>query len=183
MYGMYRRPMGRGFAHARRPRGISPWGRPPWGRSPLWLAPILFFAGLLTLASAGSFFPFFPLVPLLFVFFFSVAPALGRYAARSAARGVGPRNTPEARPIGDGGEKELLRALARNGEITAARAALETSLGVAEADALLAKLAAGGHLEVRVRDGHLTYALHAADRREALPQKKAGVRDGTAETA
>lgn len=174
MHGTYGRPTGRGVAYARRP-----WGRSPWGRSPLWFAPILFFAGFLTLASAGSYFPFFPLVPLFFVLFFFAAPALGR----SATRGLRPRGAPEARPVGDGGEKELLRALARNEEITAARAALETSLGVAEADAMLAKLAAGGHLEVRVREGHLTYALRAADRREVRPRKLASADDGPSGTA
>ena len=174
MYGTHGRPMGRGVAYARRP-----WGRSPWRGSPLWFAPVLFLAGFLTLASAGSYFPFFPLIPLFFVLFFFAAPALGR----SAARGVRPRRVPEARPVGDGGEKELLQALARNEEITAARAALETSLGVAEADEILTKLAAGGHLEIRAKDGHLTYALRAADRREVGPKELMGADEGSSETA
>jgi hypothetical protein len=63
-------------------------------------------------------------------------------------------------------EKELLEALARHGELTPARAALETSLGVAEADRMLSGLAKDGHIELRAREGRLEYALWDADRRE-----------------
>src|SRR3712207_9303406 len=63
-------------------------------------------------------------------------------------------------------EKELLKALARHGEITAARAALETSLSVSEADRMLSGLAKDGHVEVRAREGRLVYALWEHDRRE-----------------
>lgn len=86
------------------------------------------------------------------------------------------------RPARDGGEKELLRALERNEEITAARAALETTLSVSEAEKMLAKLAGGGHVEVRARDGHLTYALRAADRRGVGPKELAGAEDGPSGT-
>lgn len=58
-------------------------------------------------------------------------------------------------------EKELLRALREWGELTPTRAAMETSLSVAEADRMLKDLAEGGHLEVRVRGGALYYALWA----------------------
>jgi hypothetical protein len=57
------------------------------------------------------------------------------------------------------GEKDLLEALRREGELTPTRAAMETSLSVAEADAMLKELAEGGHLEVRVHGGGLFYAL------------------------
>lgn len=171
MHGTYgRRPVGRSDAYAWRPRG-----RFPFGFAPVLLA----FAGFLTLASAGAYFPLFPLVPMFLLLFFFAGPAIGRFAAR----GVGSRRSPEVRPVGDGGEKELLRALERNGEITAARVALETSLGVAEADKMLAKLAAGGHLEVRARDGHLTYALRDADRRVIRPKKLTSAHEGTSGTA
>lgn len=50
-------------------------------------------------------------------------------------------------------------ALREHGELTPARAAMETSLTVAEADGMLKELAEGGHLEVRVRGGGLFYAL------------------------
>lgn len=63
-------------------------------------------------------------------------------------------------------EKELLGALARHGELTAARAALETSLSVSEADRMLSELAKDGHLEVRAREGRLGYALWEHDRKE-----------------
>jgi hypothetical protein len=57
------------------------------------------------------------------------------------------------------GEKELLAALERCGSLTPARAALETSLSVAEADRMLSELAAGGYLEVGVEDGRIIYSL------------------------
>jgi hypothetical protein len=63
-------------------------------------------------------------------------------------------------------EKELLEALAQHGEITAAKAALETSLSVSEADRMLSGLAKDGHVEVRAREGRLVYALWEHDRRE-----------------
>lgn len=57
------------------------------------------------------------------------------------------------------GEKELLEALRREGELTPVRAAMETSLSVAEAEGMLKELAEAGHLEVRVSDGAIFYAL------------------------
>ena len=56
-------------------------------------------------------------------------------------------------------ERRLLEAIDRHGHITAARAALETPLTVAEADRMLSDLAKGGHLEVRVEGGKLLYGL------------------------
>ena len=56
-------------------------------------------------------------------------------------------------------ERRLLEAIDRHGEITPARAALETSLTVAEADRMLSDLAKGGYLEVRVEGGKLLYGL------------------------
>ena len=49
-------------------------------------------------------------------------------------------------------EQELLNALGRRGELTAAGAALETSLTVEEADRMLFRLAAKGHLRVRASE-------------------------------
>ena len=60
-------------------------------------------------------------------------------------------------------EKELLRALREHGELTPARAAIETSLTVAEADEMLRELAEAGHLEVRARGGGLYYAPWSAE--------------------
>jgi hypothetical protein len=56
-------------------------------------------------------------------------------------------------------ERELLEALRGRGELTPAQAAVETSLSVREADEMLKELAEGGHLEVRVRGGALSYSL------------------------
>lgn len=71
-------------------------------------------------------------------------------------------------PTRSTGERELLEALRREGEISAARAAMETSLSVAEADAMLKKLTEAGHLEVRVRGGGLFFALWEGAERPAL---------------
>ena len=67
---------------------------------------------------------------------------------------------------GEHSERELLEALARHGEITPARAALETTLSVAEADRMLSELAKNGHIEVRAREGRLGYSLWEHDQRE-----------------
>jgi len=56
-------------------------------------------------------------------------------------------------------EKELLEALGRQGALTVAGVALETSLTVAEADRMLLALAAKDHLEVRAERGRLLYFL------------------------
>lgn len=60
-------------------------------------------------------------------------------------------------------EKELLEAIGRRGELTVARAALETSLSVAEADQRLSKLAAKGYLRVSAQGGGMTYAFWEQD--------------------
>lgn len=60
---------------------------------------------------------------------------------------------------GRGKEREILEALREHGDLTTARAAMETSLSVAEADGVLEGLAEDGHLEVRARGGALSYAL------------------------
>ena len=161
MYEM--KPVGRGALYARR----------PFGRFPFGFAPVLVVLGFVALASSGSYFPFFPLVPLFFVLAFFVAPRLGRSVPRGSPR-FG--SVQEVRSDPDRREKELLRALERHEEITAARAAMETSLSIAQAEEMLAKLASGGHVEVRARAGTLAYALHAEDRREAGPKELAQAR-------
>lgn len=55
-------------------------------------------------------------------------------------------------------EQQLLEAIERHGEITPARAALETSLSVVDADRMLGELAEKGHLEIRAREGRLFYS-------------------------
>ena len=157
--------------YALKPTGRGPvYARPPFGRFPIGFIPILAILGFVALASSGPYLPFFPLVPLFFVFMFFVAPRLGRTLPRGSPRLGGVQ---EAQSDTDGREKELLRALERHEEITAARAAMETSLSIAQSEEMLAKLASGGHVEVRARAGTLAYALHAADRREAGPKELA----------
>lgn len=64
-------------------------------------------------------------------------------------------------------ERELLSAIRENGGIiTPAEAALETSLTVREADAMLSELAGGGHLIVESRNSALFYSLPGREARE-----------------
>lgn len=102
----------------------------------------------------------FALVPALWwlIFFFGwmVFPAFGLLVRGIA--GLSEDSGSKSLPQNDR-ERELLRALRENGELTPTQAAMETSLSVAEADAMLKELAEGGHLEVRVRGGGLFYAL------------------------
>lgn len=57
-------------------------------------------------------------------------------------------------------ERELLSAIRDNGgSITPAEAAMETSLTVREADAMLSELASGGHVMVERRNNALFYSL------------------------
>ena len=71
-------------------------------------------------------------------------------------------------PAGDSRERELLGALRKRGELTPAEAAMETSLSVAEADRMLKELAEGGHLQVRVRGGGLSYSLWGREEGEEM---------------
>lgn len=69
---------------------------------------------------------------------------------------------PGRRRGGDGEksvERQLLEVIERHGEITPARAALETSLTVDEAEGELSRLAQKGHIDVRAEGGRLVYAL------------------------
>ena len=56
-------------------------------------------------------------------------------------------------------EKQLLEVIEANSAITPARAALQTSLTVEEAEQLLSDLAQRGHLDVRVEGSKLVYSL------------------------
>ena len=73
-------------------------------------------------------------------------------------------------------ERELLEALRDRGELIPAQAAVETSLSVREADEMLKELAEGGHLEVRVRGGALSYSLwdYEKDRKRGIGGLRAG---------
>jgi hypothetical protein len=120
----------------------------------------LVIGGLFLFSVVGTF-HFFPFFLLFWMIPFFLVPLIGLWV-----RGVA--GLFEARgPVDEGRrEKELLEALERHGELTAARAALETSLSVAEADRMLSGLAKDGHIEVRAHEGRLTYALWDRDRRE-----------------
>ncbi|MDQ4063038.1 MAG: UbiA family prenyltransferase [Actinomycetota bacterium] len=92
---------------------------------------------------------------LVFVFGWPIFPAF-----RLLVRGIASlSDNPKESPPANGKERELLEALREHGELTPARAAMETSLTVTEADKMLKELAEGGHLEVRVRGGGLFYGL------------------------
>ena len=79
---------------------------------------------------------------------------------RGPALAVGSVAAPAAKGSGEkDAERQLLEAIERHGEVTAARVALETTLTVAEADRRLRELAEKGHLEVNARDGKLVYSF------------------------
>ncbi len=93
---------------------------------------------------------------LIFIFGWMVFPAL-----RTFARGIAGLmdSSQEERLPENSRERELLEALRDRGELTPAQAAVETSLTVKEADGMLQELAEGGHLDVRVQGGGLSYSL------------------------
>ncbi len=66
-----------------------------------------------------------------------------------------------------GKERELLEALAEQGEITPTTVAMRTSLTVSEASKMLDALAGKGYLKLRAEDGVMTYALRGRDRTPA----------------
>jgi hypothetical protein len=148
---------------------VHPIDRTGWGRVALrrpYPAPLLVpliilpFLAAATLASQPAVFPLFPiLVGALFL----VGRRFGRLGERRAGWSATSLGTVDDRPAlpsgGIGEERELLLALERHGEITAVRAALETSLGVAAAEEMLSELANDGHVRVVAREGTLAYAL------------------------
>jgi hypothetical protein len=138
-------------------------GRYPGGHAPPAVLVVGLVVGGLFLFSMVDAFGFFPFIFLFWMVPFLLVPALGL-----SLRGVAGFFEERAqRPVDEGRrEREILEALARHGELTPARAALETSLSVAEADGVLSGLAKDGHIEVRAREGRLGYALWDTDRRE-----------------
>ena len=147
---------------------MHPIDRTAWGRGalrrpfPAPLAPliILLFLATATLASQPAVFPLFPiLVVALFLVGRRFEQLGDRHADRPAASAGAVDDLPALPSGGIAKERELLLALERHGEITAARAALETSLGVAAAEEMLSDLANDGHVRVLAREGTLAYAL------------------------
>lgn len=133
------------------------WGMRPRGGPVVGLAVIAVF---FVVVASSDFFPFF--------FFFWMIPFFLVPAVVLSVRGVaGLFEERSRRPMDEGRkEKEVLEVLARRGEVSPARAALETSLSVSEADRVLSGLAKEGHVEVRAREGRLGYALWEHDRKE-----------------
>jgi hypothetical protein len=96
---------------------------------------------------------------LVFVFGWMVFPSFGLLVRGLTALPATPSGDRSKLASASDKERELLQALRKYGELTPPRAAMETSLSVAEADQMLEDLAAGGHLEVRTRGVGLSYAL------------------------
>ena len=99
-----------------------------------------------------------------------VATSIGHSAhqiARSVGRTAsGTQGTPAGEPMTEAAkEREVLEALGRRGQLTAAEAALETSPTVEEAERVLSGLAAKGHLQVRVlgNPGGIFYSFWERD--------------------
>jgi membrane protein implicated in regulation of membrane protease activity len=136
--------------------GIRPFGRVTPAFAILMIGSVLLSCFALAVLTPFHFFPFFPLV---WVLPFLAMRAMWMASVRS--RHVSLRETPEVL----GKEQELLEALERRGEITAARAAIETSLSIAEADEMLSRLAQNGHVQVHASEGRLAYSLWDLDRR------------------
>ena len=147
---------------------MHPIDRTGWGRGairrpfPAPLVPLMILP-FLAVASHASQPAIFPLFPLFLVALFLVGRGFGQIGAwragRRSASAWAVDDRPALRSGGIGKERELLLALERHGEITAARAALETTLGVAAAEEMLSELASNGHVRVVATGGTLAYAL------------------------
>lgn len=103
--------------------------------------------------------PMILLVEPFWVLICVLALLLSSYLIVNGVRGLSDNRSQRSIPAGNSGERELLNALREHGELSSARAAMETSLTVAEADEIFKRLAEGGHLDVRVRGGGMFYAL------------------------
>ncbi len=112
---------------------------------------------------------------LVFVFGWMIFPAFG-LLVRGLAGMTQIQESRPARASVEDGERELLLALRRNGELTPVGVASETSLSVTEADRRLRELAEGGHLDVRVRGGGIFYALWESGPRDDLTEPETGRR-------
>lgn len=82
-----------------------------------------------------------------------------------------PEHAPALHPPPPHPETELLRALHERGELTAATAALSTSLTLDQVDGLLDALARKGHVITTIRDGALVYRLAGSAPQEAGPSR------------
>ena len=137
------------------------------------LAPVA-LSGVLLVALAPGFWWIFT------TYFWVAFPAFGLLA-----RGVSgfSKRRAEIASTRHTGERELLEALRREGEISPTRAAMETSLSVTEADAMLKELAQAGHLEVRVRGAGLFYAFWEHTGYPAPEIRPAEIRESSRKTS
>lgn len=143
-------------------KGAQVYGMSLLGRGITPFAVLAIGSGLLLLFGLAVLTPFhfFPFFPLVWVLPFLAMRALWMSRPRTLPAVGRPTVSEEGRK-----ERELLEALERHGEITAARAALETSLSVTEAADRLSSLAENGHVRVHAREGSLAYSLWDMDRR------------------
>jgi len=122
---------------------------------PLLPVGFLLLLAAVALASSHVAFPFLPLLLVALLLALRLPRRVG--ARRQSAATTAIRQALLAGDIDQ--EKEFLGAMERRGEITAARAALDTSLSVAAAEEMLSGLASAGHLRVGVQEGGLVYSL------------------------
>ena len=97
--------------------------------------------------------------------FWWIIPVLGAVVPIALAALDKPRLTSGERDDRKLKERELLQALAEQGDLTPAAAAIQTSLTVDEASKMLEDLTRKGHLNPRAEDGVVSYALPERDRR------------------
>ncbi|MDQ3238485.1 MAG: LuxR C-terminal-related transcriptional regulator [Actinomycetota bacterium] len=104
----------------------------------------------------------------LILIFGLVVPLISVAQALVTARDDSRHEAPLAVNRAEDKQRQLLEALARDGELTSTMAALRTELTVEEAAELLEGLAGKGHLRVSAREGAMVYALLERDRHELL---------------
>ena len=118
----------------------------------------------------------------LILIFGLIVPLISAAQTIVAARGDRQREIPPAANRAEDKQRQLLEALARDGELTSTMAALRTELTVEEAAELLEGLAGKGHLRVSAREGAMVYALLERDRHELL-NASGGAADGSVDEA
>jgi hypothetical protein len=130
--------------------GVERYERAGNNDAPYVLIPL----GLMLVLASPLMFLFFnsPLAGLSTLVAASLSLRFGVQAARKHRRAL-PRSAPHDK------ERELLSAIRDGGSITPVEVAMETSLTVREADAMLSELANDGHLLVGSEGGALRYSL------------------------
>lgn len=116
------------------------------------------------------------LVPLTSFWWLALVCATAAPVALATLNGPGPKlkKTDEKKLK----ERELLESLAERSELTPTATAIRTSLTVDEASKMLEELARKGHLELRMEDGVMAYALQQRDRHEMPGGVTASLEEG-----